>query len=75
MAIVRNNVCSVGGESTVDEFVIIMVCCNQPELEMRCDVLHVFAFQQQVDDILCNNGRGFLLNDLLILFKNIIGYA
>ena len=68
MAVVRNNVCSIGGKGAIDKLVVIMVGSNKAQMELRVDKLHELAFDNGVDYVLSNDMVGFAGNDFQIFF-------
>jgi len=70
--VVRNNIRSIGSECTIHEFIIIVVSLYQAELKTWSNQFYIPTLQQQINDVLGDNGRCLLLYNFLIFFKYFI---
>ena len=46
MAIIRNDICCIGSECTVNKFIVIGVSMDQAKPECRIDEFHVITLEQ-----------------------------
>ena len=49
MAVIRNNVGRIGGKGAIDKLVIVMICSNKAQMELRVNKLNELAFDNGVD--------------------------
>ena len=75
MTVVRNDICCVGCESTVNELVVVGVCRNGMELEVRVNEFYVVGLYNGSDNVLRNGLCRFSCYDFLVLFQDVIGNA
>ena len=75
MLVICHDVASVGLDGTINKFVVIGVSSDEIKAKSRTNQHHIFAFQQGLDNSLCENWIKELDQNFFVLKENLIRYT